>query len=191
MAKKPITKRPWFWPVVCIVAVGAILGGNGDKTDENRNIPDESNQSVIQVDTSDRSTLPDVSESTESGTYTLPCGMELQFWSEVRNDVTGKWRRAATSDSFVPADYAVEYYNAMFNSDDELHSIWNATLKTTTSISVSGNLLFVDTYEYVSGEEHDAKIMFTGTKLDSRIIDKESGEPVELDTEPNPTTELE
>ena len=31
-------------------------------------------------------------------------------------------------------------------------------------------LLFVDTYEYVDGEEHDAKIMFSGTLLDSKIL---------------------
>lgn len=117
----------------------------------------------------------------ESGTYTLPCGMKIQFFDFVRNDVTGKWRRATTADSFVPADYALEYYNEMFSSDDEIHSIWNATLKTNTRITASSGLLFVDTLEYVEGEEHDAKLMFSGMLLDSKIINIETGEPVETD----------
>lgn len=115
----------------------------------------------------------------KSGTYTLPCGMKIDFYSSVENDVTGKWRRTATSDSYVPADYALEYYNEMFSSNDEIHSIWNATLKTTTRIFVSNNMLFVDTFEYSKGEEHDAKIMFSGMLLDSKIIDINSGKEIE------------
>lgn len=126
---------------------------------------------------------PTPSGPPENGTYTLPCGMEFQFWDEVRNDVTGRWRRAATSDSFVPADCALEYYEMMHYYTGEIHSVWNATLQTTTSISASGGLLFVDTYEYVKGEEHDAKIMFSGKLLDSRIISIETGEPIELEGE--------
>lgn len=126
----------------------------------------------------------------ENGTYTLPCGMEFQFWDEVRNDVTGRWRRAATSDSFVPADYALEYYEMMFSSDDEIHSIWNATLGTTTRITVAFGTLYVDTFEYVKGEEHDAKLMFSGTLLDSRMVDIESGEPLETPTQTGESEQL-
>lgn len=115
----------------------------------------------------------------ESGTYTLPCGMKIQFFDSVRNDVTGNWRRSTTSDSYVPADYALEYYQEMFSSDDEVHSIWNATLGTNTRITVSSGILFVDTLQYVKGEEHDAKIMFSGEVLDSKMIDIETGEEVE------------
>lgn len=112
--------------------------------------------------------------------YTLPCGAELQYFDSVRNDVTGLWRRSVTSDSLVPADYALEYYERMFVSDEEIHSIWNATLKTTTKITAGFGLLYVDTYEYVDGEEHDAKIMFSGLHLDERIIDLETGEVEEV-----------
>ena len=48
-----------------------------------------------------------------------------------------------------------------------------------TCIKVMSGLLFVDTYEYVDGEEHDANLMFSGMLLDSKIIDKETGEPFE------------
>lgn len=178
-AKKPLTKRWWFWPVVVILAVSAIVGsGNNDKEEEGQEVRKslEDVEDGNEVTSSDDDPEPAGAEGKKSGTYTLPCGMKIQFWDEVRNDVTGEWRRAATSDSLVPADYGLEYYQEMFSSDDEIHSVWNATLKTTTRISVSGGLLFVDTFEYIDGEEHDAKIMFSGELLDSRIIDVETGE---------------
>lgn len=62
--KKPITKRKWFWPVVGVVAISAIAGGGGDKEDQQQT-PVEPNKSVVQVDTSDRLTLPDVSKPEE------------------------------------------------------------------------------------------------------------------------------
>lgn len=115
----------------------------------------------------------------KSGRYTLPSGFNINFSSSVRNDVTGNWRLSTTSDSSVPAEYAVEYYETMFSSDDEIHAIWNATLGTTTRISVMGGMLFVDTLEYVDGEEHDAKLLFSGDLLDSKIIVIETGELLE------------
>jgi hypothetical protein len=117
--------------------------------------------------------------SIESGWHTLPSGVKVLFFDTVRNDVTGNWRLSETSDSIPPSDYAIEYYQEMFSSDDEIHAIWNSVLETTTKISVSGNLLFIDTHEYVKGEEHDANLMFSGTVLDSEIIDLETGEPFE------------
>lgn len=141
--------------------------------------PEESPPQTTQTE----STEPEPSEAgnkaVQSGTYTLPCGMKIQFFDSVRNDATGRWRRAATSDSYVPADYALEYYNEMFSSDDEIHSIWNATLGTNTRISVVVGVLCVDTLEYVSGEEHDANLMFSGELLDSRMIDIATGELIE------------
>lgn len=185
-AKKPLIKRWWFWPVVVILAVSAIAGsGNDDKEEEGQEVRKsfedaaDENNSVSQNDSQE----PGGSESEKSGTHTLPCGMKIQLWDKVRNDVTGNWRRSTTSDSFAPADYALEYYQEMFSSDDEIHSVWNATLNTTTRITASGGLLFVDTFEYVDGEEHDAKSMFSGQLLDSRIIDIETGEPYQ---EPDP-----
>lgn len=116
-------------------------------------------------------------ETKEDKKYTLPCGMELQYWDSVENDITDNLRRSATSDSFIPADYAYEYYKNVFSSNDEIHAIWNATLRTTTCIKVVSGLLFVDTFEYVDGEEHNANIMFSGQQLDSRVLDAATGEP--------------
>ena len=169
--------------VLFFVAVGI---APTDKAETDSKQSNEQNPQTVEDETEpDESEDPAPEEGADgaikSGSYTLPCGMELQFYDSVRNDVTGNWRRSATSSSLVPADYAFEYYTEMFSSDDEIHAIWNATLKTTTSISVVFNLLYVDTREYVDGEEHDAKIMFSGELLDSRIIDIETGELVNDD----------
>lgn len=119
------------------------------------------------------------SDSIESGNYEISSDLKISFKTAVRNDATGNWRLSTTADSANVADYAFEYYQKMFSSDEEIHAIWNATLGTMTRISVSGNLLFVDTLEYVKGEEHDAKLMFSGNVLDSKIINLETGEPFE------------
>lgn len=123
---------------------------------------------------------PPVDQPAGPGPCTLSSGFEISlFYKTVRNDVTGKWRLSASSSSVPVSDCAFEYYTTMFLSDDEIHGIWNATLGTMTCIKVMSGMLFVDTYEYVDGEEHDANLMFTGMLLDSKIISKETGEPLE------------
>lgn len=62
--------------------------------------------------------------------------------SDVRNDVTGNWRISTIADNIDMVDYAIEYYNKYFESDDEIHAIVNFNYNTTTKISVIGNLRF-------------------------------------------------
>lgn len=131
------------------------------------------------VENEDPSTETD--ESIKSGRYTLPSGFEINFSTSVRNDVTGKWRISTTADSFVPAEYAVEYYEMLFSSDDEVHAIWNATLSTTTRITVASGIIFADTLEYVKGEEHDANVLFSGMLLDSKMFNADTGEEILID----------
>ena len=90
--------------------------------------------------------------------------------SKVRNDVTGNWRISMIVTSETPEDYAKEYYEACFESDDEIHAVVNFTLNTTTKITLTGDSLLIDVYEYVDGEEHDAKMLFGGMPLDSMVI---------------------
>ena len=85
--------------------------------------------------------------------------------SNVRNDVTGNWRIATIAENIEMQDYALDYYKEYFKSDDEIHAIVNFNYKTTTKISVMGNLLDVSVYEYVDKEEHDAKLLFSGKLL--------------------------
>lgn len=115
-----------------------------------------------------------------SGNTVLPCGIEITlFDASVRNDVTGNWRLARIANSSPISDYAMEYYENMFSSDEEIHAIVNFTLNTTTCIKVMSGTLFSDTYEYVDGEEHDANLLFTGNLLDSKIINIETGEEMQ------------
>lgn len=90
---------------------------------------------------------------------------------EVRNDVTGKWRIYLCATRNNIKDYAVDYYNAYFESDDQIHFIVNFTLRTTTRISKAGNLLDITVHEYVDKEEHDAKALCGGMVLAQTQID--------------------
>ena len=67
-----------------------------------------------------------------------------------------------------------------FKSDDEIHAIVNFNYKTTTKISVMGNLLDVSVYEYVDKEEHDAKLLFSGKLLKEYHVNKDTGEIEEI-----------
>lgn len=176
MKKKFIT---FMTAIVLVLALSACGAGNAEEDSSQESNPPQGGEPVVDSVPENQTDEVDGDKKIESGRYELPCGMDIQFSDSVRNDVTGNWRIASTADSFVPADYALEYYNEMFSSDNEVHAIWNATLSTMTRLKVSSGLLFVDTLEYVDGEEHDAKILFSGTLLDSRIIDIETGELIE------------
>lgn len=176
--KKPFYKKKRFIIPVALVLLILIFPTPDQDGAADRSDPQESSSSNVSSEAPSISSQPDEDGSKKSGTYTLPCGMKIHFNDSVRNDVTGDWKISSTSDSLVPADYAIEYYEEMFSADDEIHGIWNATLKTTTCIKKFENLLFVDTYEYVDGEEHDANKLFGGALLDSQIVDLETGEAV-------------
>ena len=186
-SKKPFYKKAWFWVVICLFLIG--LGGMSNKSPKSGQTSGKGTvqtDSSSSLDNSDNSENSDSSESDagtgiETGKYTLPSGLEVDFFDYVRNDVTGNWRRAIVMTSLAPEEYAVEYYNQMFSSDDELHSVWNVTLNTTTSLRASGGILFVETYEYVKSEEHDAKAMFTGQALTSKMLNIETGEEMNFE----------
>ena len=99
----------------------------------------------------------------------------------VRNDTTGNWRIALIAESVEVKDIAFDYYKACFKDDSEIHFIVNFNNNTTSSIAVAGNALHVTVREYVSGEEHDAKLLGGGTVLNEYWLDKAAGEPVSLE----------
>lgn len=189
--KRESKKSAAFGILVCFVLflAGAMMMPQSDQesdTSNNQTTPDQSTPTQYSTSTPDASSGSDMSkadsieEVNSPGPCTLPSGFEIRlFYSTVRNDVTGNWRLSASSSSIPVSDCALEYYNDMFASDDEIHAVWNATLGTTTCIKVMSGLLFVDTYEYVDGEEHDAKLLFSGDLLTSEIIDLNTGEPWE------------
>lgn len=112
----------------------------------------------------------------ESGSYDID-DIEFSFSDSVRNDTTGNWRISLISDSATPDEYALDYYNTLFSSDDEIHAIVNFSLNTTTRISVLyEGVLDVTVLEYVDGEEHDAKELFGGDLLAEYWIHADTSE---------------
>lgn len=98
-------------------------------------------------------------------------------YDTVRNDVTERWKCLVLAENnFDVTEYALSCYKNHFDSDETILAVINLTTKTSTSISkVAGNL-YVSEYEYVDGEEHDAKIMFSGTHLLDYIVYIDNGD---------------
>ena len=158
--KKPIFKKWWFW-VIIVVILAAIFGNSGT----NDSVKDETKDAISSTEQQDNSTTKD----------------DISFVvTNVPNDVTGNWRIATIAENIEMQDYALDYYKEYFKSDDEIHAIVNFNYKTTTKISVMGNLLDVSVYEYVDKEEHDAKLLFSGMLLKEYHVNKDTGEIEEI-----------
>jgi len=102
--------------------------------------------------------------------------VHIDFYSSVKNDVTGRWRLAITDTSHPVRDYLTSYYKKYFKSDDEIHGIINTTDGTTTRIAVIGSILNVTVLNYIPGEENDAKILFGGDVISDEFYNKTTGQ---------------
>lgn len=159
-AKKPIFKKWWFWGIIIII-IGAIYGGTGKQDNSNNKETD------INSSTEAETNIPQTeSEAEDSLSFNV---------MKVHNDVTGNWRVTTMAENVEVQNIALDYYNKYFNNDDEIHAIVNFNYKTTTKISVMGDLLDVSVYEYVDKEEHDAKLLFSGMLLKEYHVNKETG----------------
>lgn len=97
--------------------------------------------------------------------------------TKVRNDVTCNWKLStiATTDNIL--EYAKNYYDNNFTSDDEIHAIVNFTLNTTACVSsLFDNIINVTIHEYVDKEEHDANKLFSGMVLGDYWIYLDNGD---------------
>ena len=105
-------------------------------------------------------------------------------YDSVRNDVTEKCICLVIAENnFDITEYALSCYKNYFDSDETILAVINLTTKTSASISkVAGNL-YVSQYEYVDGEEHDAKIMFSGMHLLDYIVYIDNGDIEEVTEE--------
>ena len=95
---------------------------------------------------------------------------------KVRNDATGNWRISCIAENIDISEYALDYYKQYFTDDSEIHFIVNFNYNTTTKIMVSGGSLDVTVQDYVSKEEHDAKVLGSGEVLAEYFVDKNTGE---------------
>ena len=86
------------------------------------------------------------------------------------------------SDSADLKSYVVDYYKFFCRDDSEVHGIVNLGLGTTARISkVMSDTLEVSVLEYQDGEEHDAKLLYSGDELERFWINMETLEvdPIE------------
>lgn len=95
---------------------------------------------------------------------------------KVRNDTTGNWRISLIGENIDMSEYALDYYKQYFTDDSEIHFIVNFNYNTTTKIMVMGGDLDVTVQEYVAKEEHDAKMLGSGTVLAEYFVNIETGE---------------
>lgn len=95
---------------------------------------------------------------------------------KVRNDTTGNWRISLIAENIDMSEYALDYYKQYFTDDSEIHFIVNFNYNTTTKIMVMGGDLDVTVQEYVAKEEHDAKMLGSGTVLAEYFVNIETGE---------------
>lgn len=102
--------------------------------------------------------------------------LHIVYYNSVNNDVTGNWRLAVIAENVDIQDYIFSYYQEYIKSDDEIHGIVNLGRNITTSINKIGNWLMVTEYDYVDGEEHDAKLLYSGTLLQSYIVYADNGD---------------
>lgn len=165
VSKKPIYKKWWFWLIILFIVI-AIFGNSGNKGDE-------------QSDASDKKSTSETVSSTEvsdDAPAASSLNVDVTFYDAFKNDTTGKWRKALVSTSKDIQEYALDYYQEYFKSDDEVHVIYNFSLNTVNCLTVNGDTLFISITDYVNDEEHDAKAACGGAHLGDLQISIESGE---------------
>lgn len=122
------------------------------------------------------------SESSENSVAFTPIGdslaidFDLNGPLEFPDDATGKWRKVTFSEGEVEFQYyALCYYDTYFESDDEVHVLYNFSNKTVNCINCFGSFLDLRVLDYVDKEEHSAKAACGGTLLAEYHIDIATG----------------
>ena len=199
--KRPAKKRFKFAGISFIIAIASFIGVGAtmDETAQEKTVNSDYAENGIAKQEIPESHTKEEQQSTEedlmalelptsdqaenisikSGSYDI-AGETFQYSDSVRNDVTGNWRLSLIASSKDATEYAINYYNTLFGSDDEIHAIINFSNNTTSKISVLySGMLDVTIHEYTDNEEHDAKQLFGGTLLNEYWVNTETGE-VEL-----------
>lgn len=191
--KKPFYKKWWFWLIVFVFVVG-IAGSNESSNESEAELV--SNEAIVETTETEATTAitetieTAEAEVTEATTEIEVSVEESQIDSKldnicfnpmkVRNDATDNWRISLIAENIDIQDYALDYYKEYFENDNQIHVIVNFNYNTTTSISVVGNMLDVTIHEYVAKEEHDAKLLLSGTVLKEYHISMKTGKIEEL-----------
>ena len=134
-----------MWVIIGIVAI-AIVGGSMGKSDSNppsESKTTEKDKHVSEVSKSSEEAKADTKDTKEQlteeqssttnntikdGSYDLD-DINVFFSDSVRDDVTKNWRLSKVSTEKDIAEYALNYYNTFFSSDNEIHAIVNLDRK--------------------------------------------------------------
>lgn len=168
-AKTIFYKKWWFWVIIVIVVIAFISVGTSQ----------EGSNSQVNETASVRVEANEEEASTASENVNPESFRGVEFTrSDVRNDVTGKWKISSVAEmSLDPEEYALDYYNLyMKDSDTGVEGIVNFSNGTTTAINEVGGVVDVTVHEYVDGEEHDAKRLFSGAVLKEFQVNPHTGE---------------
>lgn len=164
-----------FWLLIGIIGSLGKKGDNKDNTTEmvTESITDDESVNV----TEEALDTEEVSEDDEKAKLQeeLKDKYSLIYNGEVRNDNTGNWRYSGYTENDSQETFASEYYKAFFEDDKEIHAVINFTNKTTAKLAVVGEKIDVTIYEYVDGEEHDAKELFSGDVLKQYFVNISDG----------------
>lgn len=157
--------------VILFVFLLALATGSGDSESP----ADETTTTKIETTTQ---AIPQREEAIGKSAKSISDFPEKITLSPMRNDATGNWKLARIATSETIEEYALSYYNDYFEkqASNEVHWIVNFTNHTTTSIKNLSGILFVDTFEYVDGEEHDAHDIGGGMQLTSYMIYTDNGD---------------
>lgn len=191
---KKIWKKWWFWLII-IVFIGLLIPK--DNSGEQKEPETKVETTTPKLKTTTETAQPEITETETTEPETVEqeptekaeepaaekniddIGAYFSV-SDVRNDVTGNWRISTIAENIDIQEYALSYYKEYFKDDKEIHAIVNFNYKTTTKISVIGNTLDVSIYDYVDGEEHDAKLLFSGTLLKEYSVNMDNGSIEEI-----------
>lgn len=100
--------------------------------------------------------------------------------NDVRNDVTNSWKVSTIAADVSMEDYVFSYYNRYHPQENVVEAVINFTRNTSTCMVLQGDYIDVSIYDYVDGEEHDAKQMFTGTLLKEYKVYTDNGDIIEV-----------
>ena len=165
-----------------------IFGGAGNKNKNNKTSTTTSTEVVTELTTeevTEEASEEDIADDKSVLQDRLKDDMSLVWFGDVRNDATGNWRYSMYSESDSQETFALEYYKAFFESDDEIHAVINTTNKTTAKISVVGTKLDVTIHEYLEDEEHDANKLFGGDVLKQYLVSIDDGSVEDVVEEQN------
>lgn len=163
--------------IIAICIIG-IVATPSKKEEEGAKTTEVSATTESPTQDSEPESEPEQSEAEDQQEESTLGEMSVIFSDSVRNDVTGNWRMAKVTGSKSAEEYAADYYKEYFKAENEVHIIVNFTLNTTSVLTYGNGEIYVRIYEYVDGEEHDAKKIPSGESLAEYHINADTGEIV-------------